>query len=96
MPENLSQFGVFGNSRHGKHGSHVENGAPGFRTGWTTDIVPVNPASSGEYRFKPVPSGESRLRSKGHRQPVPRTSFCDTISFRFVMRIATGIARMTR
>jgi hypothetical protein len=50
MPENLSQFGVFGNSRHGKHGSHVENGAPGFRTGWTTDIVPVNPASSGEYR----------------------------------------------
>jgi hypothetical protein len=64
MPENLSQFGVFGNSRHGKHGSHVENGAPGFRTGWTTDIVPVNPASSGEYRFKPVPSGESRLKRK--------------------------------
>jgi hypothetical protein len=31
MPENLSQFGVFGNSRHGKHGSRVENGAPGFR-----------------------------------------------------------------
>jgi hypothetical protein len=44
------QFGVFGNSRHGKHGSHVENGAPGFRTVQKTDIVPVNPASSGEYR----------------------------------------------
>jgi hypothetical protein len=46
------QFGVFGNSRHGKHGSHVENGAPGFRTVQKTDIVPVNPASSGEYRVK--------------------------------------------